>query len=1160
MPILTPFGIDGFSVNGTNFLSWESKDPQTAIMWDVFRKVGGGAYSLIGTVNPVPTTRGVNLGLSMAETMYEDASAVKGTNYIYRVQGRLSGSDVSAFTSEVVVDSRGTEYFIGPGGSDSANGTSQATRVATLGRARQLMGTGGANVLVFTGTMTFSSIEDMPDGFSMRGLAPGTVINCNLPYNNQWWDDARAQFRWENGGAMNNANVLVKDLSFVTPEGLSACWSPLYFRNKRGIVLRNVQGINFFRSVFNLQSAASNIWLRNCTFTDSGQEEGSFSTGGITSKGDTTNMWVQDTTLDHRKKGYAAKIQYSYEKEENFATGIHYQRVVCRGKVGSKFSTTYNISTEHWRMKNRGNEVSDCFFDTHPSFDTDNRFLDGYAYSTYFHNNTFRIIGEQSGEMAGSYIWGEDNWIDIRANTNAWAVFGEFNSGVPLVGQRWRRNLLDCGTRQTSWFVFTCNVQDFEFEQNYIRQETSDGPVVLLEFRRANSNGAKTGYKVRNNVFDTLRAPRMFMKVEGADGGIATGMDFRGNAYRQVPTDLGLTPDSTNDVLVPAIVGTGDRATTIGTTQFFTPTSGGNLIDAGVNIGLPFAGPAPDAGLIELGTSVQPPSLAVTTPPPATLVLGASFPINYTVTATNGTVTQVQLLQDNVPVQTDSTAPFNTFAVSGLAAGTYVFKLRGTDSNGRVGESQNYTVVVRAANVPPTVSLNALNSQYPAGGTVLLEATTADTDGTVTKVEFFAGATKLGEKTSAPWIFNWQPAVGTYSLTARATDNDGAPTTSAARSITVAPLAAGPFLAYNIGGINADAGAVTVGGRTFTAHLESGVKSGVAWENPGPGNPNFSPVTNAETETLLRSYVAQPLIERPVPNARYNVFVWAFEDNVPAPFDLLVQGVLVLDDYLLRGTGAAGAWERLGPFTADVLDGILSIKSPTRSMNMSAYEVDVVGGAVSLNLTASAGSVASGQPVTLTAAPVLPAGVSVQKIEFFAGTVKLGEDVSAPYSFIWTPAAGTYSLTARLTDNAGLVYISNAVAVTAAPANLPPTGTLTGPGTAFSRTTATFNVNISDDGGVSLMRLMRREGQTEVVIAERTLAGNPATGTQTIAWTDLPPGQWNVFVRLTDAGGLVGETNTLTLTVTQDVRQGENWGYILQADGSRLFVISRQQV
>jgi len=46
-------------------------------------------------------------------------------------------------------------------------------------------------------------------------------------------------------------------------------------------------------------------------------------------------------------------------------------------------------------------------------------------------------------------------------------------------------------------------------------------------------------------------------------------------------------------------------------------------------------------------------------------------------------------------------------------------------------------------------------------------------------VEFFQGATKLGESLTSPYSFAWASVpAGNYSLTAKATDNLGAATTS----------------------------------------------------------------------------------------------------------------------------------------------------------------------------------------------------------------------------------------------------------------------------------------------------------------------------------------------------------------------------------------------
>jgi FlaG/FlaF family flagellin (archaellin) len=75
---------------------------------------------------------------------------------------------------------------------------------------------------------------------------------------------------------------------------------------------------------------------------------------------------------------------------------------------------------------------------------------------------------------------------------------------------------------------------------------------------------------------------------------------------------------------------------------------------------------------------------------------------------------------------------------------------------------------------------------YTSPAKLSLQATAADADGSVVRVEFFSGTTKLSEDTTAPYTGQWNVgAAGTYTLTARATDNSGAPTTSSPVTITV---------------------------------------------------------------------------------------------------------------------------------------------------------------------------------------------------------------------------------------------------------------------------------------------------------------------------------------------------------------------------------------
>lgn len=93
-------------------------------------------------------------------------------------------------------------------------------------------------------------------------------------------------------------------------------------------------------------------------------------------------------------------------------------------------------------------------------------------------------------------------------------------------------------------------------------------------------------------------------------------------------------------------------------------------------------------------------------------------------------------------------------------------------------------------NSPPTVSVSSPsnNSAFTSPARISLAATASDNDGAVSKVEFYNGSTLLGSDSSAPYTFTWEnvPA-GEYSVTAKATDDKGASTTSNPVKLTVNP-------------------------------------------------------------------------------------------------------------------------------------------------------------------------------------------------------------------------------------------------------------------------------------------------------------------------------------------------------------------------------------
>jgi hypothetical protein len=129
------------------------------------------------------------------------------------------------------------------------------------------------------------------------------------------------------------------------------------------------------------------------------------------------------------------------------------------------------------------------------------------------------------------------------------------------------------------------------------------------------------------------------------------------------------------------------------------------------------------------------------------------------------------------------------------AAGSLVTINEGSEFTGKLISDQ---LVLKAGgilrlvdddtNAPPTVALTAPanHAVFAAPASVTLTAVAADADGTIARVQFFNGATLLGEALVPPYqIVASGLAAGHYGFTAQATDNRGSVATSALVEVLV---------------------------------------------------------------------------------------------------------------------------------------------------------------------------------------------------------------------------------------------------------------------------------------------------------------------------------------------------------------------------------------
>ncbi|MFN3402974.1 MAG: Ig-like domain-containing protein [Cytophagaceae bacterium] len=182
------------------------------------------------------------------------------------------------------------------------------------------------------------------------------------------------------------------------------------------------------------------------------------------------------------------------------------------------------------------------------------------------------------------------------------------------------------------------------------------------------------------------------------------------------------------------------------------------------------------------------PSVSITSPSNnATFTAPATMSISANATDSDGSISKVEFFNGSLKLGEDLTSPY-TFSWNSVPAGTYNLTARATDNNGAVTTSSAITVIVRSPNAAPSVSITSPtdNAAFAAPANINITANASDTDGSITKVEFFNGSVKLGEDLTSPYSFNWNsiPA-GSYTLTAKAIDNNGTSTTSTPITIVV---------------------------------------------------------------------------------------------------------------------------------------------------------------------------------------------------------------------------------------------------------------------------------------------------------------------------------------------------------------------------------------
>lgn len=459
------------------------------------------------------------------------------------------------------------------------------------------------------------------------------------------------------------------------------------------------------------------------------------------------------------------------------------------------------------------------------------------------------------------------------------------------------------------------------------------------------------------------------------------------------------------------------------------------------------------------------------------------------------------------------------------------------------------------ANKAPTVSLTAPvnGASFSAPATITLSATASDTDGTISKVEFYRGTTLIGTATSAPYGVTWNSVpLGTYSLTAKATDNAGAATTSSAVSITVTGSGTGPNpINSPVNGAVVYGGSVSVSGTftgdpaTTTVLVDNGNTTRLATLN----NNNFTATlplyigSNTLTASVIRrdktsdtgsvtvtgNDVPKVAFKSPTTTVLDAPASVAFEADAVSPAGTISKVEFFRNGQLL-GTANTSPYQYTWSsppagnhvLQATATDNNGQVASATRSLTVNAPNVLP---AVSLV------SPANGAVFTAPANVVFNANAndsdgSIVQVEFIQNGLVLGATNVAPHSFNWTGVpAGGYTLSAKATDNRGGSAVSAPVSITVSPPNSPPVITLTSPA-AGATFVAPAAIGLSADAVDSDGTIAKVE-----FFQGSTLIGTATSAPYTLSWTNVPAGSYNLTAKASDNVGAVTVSAPLSVTV-----------------------------
>jgi hypothetical protein len=593
---------------------------------------GANNWQSIKTISPATTSKGLVVGQRIPVRHYVDANLTAG-NYDYRIRAEY-GQNL-AVSQVFTVTLSGNEYYVDFAlGNDANAGTSAGAGAwKTLSKAFAAVTANQGHRINFKGVTTLTSRQNLKQGVSLKGYGKdgsGNWLSKITYEQNSLYDMSLAALAYENGGSR-------------TVENLNACLSDFAIegnkKGRRAILLRSIRGVTFDNIEINrmywhgleLRYRWEFVCVKNSTLKNSGYtppisgdtwgNEGNSHYGTIYARGSGNNLFITDCTAEYND-GYWFKAGPSYEDLEvpgdyNTPYDRIEDTIICNivGVGGLRtwngtsapefFVEVWNVDA--WRVAFYNNETENQY-----SLEKKNKNRPTNTYSFLLCDSYIKAEQAAAVELSNSDTILDNVFFYYKDGNNIYEGVGDFNSKPQNIGAdnvKIMRCLFYFGNRSSPVLSSRNIYTNLKIWNCVFVYDVLPPHLINMVSKSGENNNGWTGFEMKNVA---VVAP------------VATNNDFRlvrrtgDNTVYDLGDGMPSMPGAVFDkIIIPKAGIRNPSGATVSLTlanpqvaggsdlrAAYKPAATSNMLNQGVNVGLPISGSAADIGFFESGISV----------------------------------------------------------------------------------------------------------------------------------------------------------------------------------------------------------------------------------------------------------------------------------------------------------------------------------------------------------------------------------------------------------------------------------------------------------------------------------------------------------------------------------------------------------------------------